>query len=408
LKNLLTVTAIILFFVEIFYAQTDTFDYFGQKPPGNIPEVFAPGIVSTDLHEHSGPAISPDGKEIYWSSFYNLGTPDFIQKILFVRYENGEWSSPRVAPFSGVYSDGGPCFTKDGNRLYFYSERPLPDQGGELKDDIWYVDRNDEGWSNPQNMGYSHISKQEKWIFSPSIADNGNIYITGPLNGHGIFIIKKQRDGYLEPEALGSAINSNYDNFNWTPFIAPDESYLIFSSKRINNKGFNDLYISFSDNGEWTTPINMGQEINNGKQVRFPVVSGDGKYIFFTRERNSGDDDIFWVDSKIIDSLKPTGIDAKPGTQPNKIKLNQNFPNPFNTLTHVQYTLYKASQVKLLIYNMLGQKIKTLVHNRQESGNYKTSWDAANDNNISVCSGIYVCKLEFDGYMLAKKMLYLK
>jgi flagellar hook assembly protein FlgD len=62
----------------------------------------------------------------------------------------------------------------------------------------------------------------------------------------------------------------------------------------------------------------------------------------------------------------------------------------------------------LTIYSISGQKIKTLVHNRQESGNYKVDWDAANDNNIPVGSGIYICKLEFDGYILAKKMLYLK
>jgi hypothetical protein len=282
-----------------------TGDYMGQTPPGSTPEVFAPGVVSTDHHEHSSPTFSPDGKEIYWSRFDDPQSENPVQQILFARYQDGHWTEPQVAPFSGKYSDGGPCFSLDGRRLYFYSERPSFGDGGVLKDDVWVVERTDTGWSEAQNIGLSSLSAREKWIFSPSVTKEENLYVTGSLNGHGIFVVKKEGEIFLAPEALEGSINSGYVDFNWTPFVAPDASYLIVSSKRSDSHGFNDLYISFrQDDGTWGEPRNMGTAINNGQQVRFPSVSPDGKYLFFVRSTINGYDDVFWMSSEIIEQLE--------------------------------------------------------------------------------------------------------
>ena len=152
------------------------------------PVVFAKGIISTKQHEHSAPAMSPDKKEIYWSSFDTSSVP--VQKIYFIKFENNKWSNPRIASFSGIYSDGGPCFTNNGNRLFFYSHRPIIGNTAEIKDDIWYVDRIGSEWTTPKNLGLSYLSNREKWIFSPSISDSGNIYITGAINNvNGLYKI---------------------------------------------------------------------------------------------------------------------------------------------------------------------------------------------------------------------------
>lgn len=289
-------------------SNTYAYDYLGQTPPGETPEIFAPGLISSTNHEHSAPVFSPDGNEVYWSAFVGSN-----QYIYYSRAVQGKWSSPKVAPFSGTYSDGGPCFSPDGNRLYFYSQRPLPENGEVLYDDVWYLEKTKTGWGEPKNLGLSTMSKREKWIFSPSLSHKGNLYLTGALNGHGVFSIHQEGDHFGTPVALDPKINSNYYNFNWTPFIAPDESYLIFSSKRSDSYGFNDLYISFRrENGIWSTPQNMGSQINNGKQVRFPSVSPDGKYLFFTREGPYGFDDVFWVDAGIIGVLKKSSSEERP------------------------------------------------------------------------------------------------
>jgi hypothetical protein len=277
------------------------FDYLGQKPPGDEPEVFAAGLVSRATHEHSSPAFAPDGMEVYWSFFENQK-----QTIVFSRLERGKWTGPSVAPFSGTYSDGGPCFTRDGRRLYFYSERPLPGAPGVLRDDLWYVERRGAGWSEPANAGISDLSGREKWIYSPSVADNGNVYVAGRLGGgHGLYVLRAKGGRLSAPVALPDQINSGYDRFNWTPFIAPDESYLLFSSKRSDSHGFNDLYVSFRRaDGSWSRPVNLGEKVNGGGQMRFPVVSRDGRFLFFTGPNPPSRDDVYWVDAGLIERLR--------------------------------------------------------------------------------------------------------
>jgi hypothetical protein len=73
--------------------------YLGQKPPGLRPEIFAPGIVSTEHKEHSTLAFSPDGTEIYWSIWPIPRSANIPQVIKFMKMENGRWSKPQVAPF---------------------------------------------------------------------------------------------------------------------------------------------------------------------------------------------------------------------------------------------------------------------------------------------------------------------
>ena len=92
------------------------------------------------------------------------------------------------------------------------------------------------------------------------------------------------------------------------PFIAPDESYLLFDSERANGFGDSDIYISYrQQNGEWGAPINLGDKINTEAWEAAATVTPDGKYLFFNR--NIGSDefenvDIFWVDAQIIETLR--------------------------------------------------------------------------------------------------------
>ena len=303
-QKLISLLFLMCFFLVNSCGQNDTWKYLGQNPPADNPKVFALDIITTSEHEHSAPAISPDGKFIFWSAFKNT-TPG-TQIIYFVKFEGDKWSEPKVASFSGKYSDGGPCFTHDGNRLYFYSLRPVSGDSTKLENDLWYVGKTESGWTQPENIGLSSLATYDKWVFSPSVSANGNIYITGSLNNvHGLYKIQVTGDTFEKPVPLDRKINSNYEEFNWTPYISPDESYLIFSSKRKDSRAFNDLYISFKQkDGGWSIPINMGDKINNGSHVRFPNVSPDGKYLFFTRDNGDRRDDVYWMDAGIIDELR--------------------------------------------------------------------------------------------------------
>jgi len=90
---------------------------------------------------------------------------------------------------------------------------------------------------------------------------------------------------------------------NRFPFIAPDESYLLFSSYRLNNQ--QDIFISFRlSDGTWTEAYNLGETINLDRGERFPAVSPDGKYLFFTRWVSPDNEDVMWVSANIIDDIK--------------------------------------------------------------------------------------------------------
>jgi len=88
---------------------------------------------------------------------------------------------------------------------------------------------------------------------------------------------------------------------------------------------------------------------------------------------------------------------------PKDFTLNQNYPNPFNPATEITYYLPRSSNVSLEIYNATGQKITTLVQDKQNAGNHSISWNAA-----GASSGVYFCRLKTDGITKTKKMLLLR
>lgn len=123
-------------------------------------------------------------------------------------------------------------------------------------------------------------------------------------------------------------------------------------------------------------------------------------------------DRIEWLDDNIYQIY--TGIEhAQPGIIPGKFTLGQNYPNPFNSGTVIQYTIigannYSPLQIDLSIYNLLGQKVATLVNKEQAAGSYQVHWDGKDQFNKSVPSGVYIYRLQTNNYSSSKKMLYIQ
>lgn len=259
-------------------AQTNTL----PSPP--MPQLVEEGVVSTALYERDM-AISPDGKEMFYTV---LVRPAMFQTLVYRhKLENGRWSAPQVAGFSGHYSDLEPAFTADGKKLFFCSNRPL--SGQQPKDfDIWYVEKQNGQWTNPQNLGAPVNAAGDE--FYPSIAQNGNLYFTATRkNGVGkedIFVARWQNGQYHEPEPLDTEVNSKLYEFN--AFISPDEEFILFTSYgRPDDKGGGDLYVSFKDaNDHWQPAVNCTM-LNSEKLDYCPYVSVDKKTLYFTSERHN-------------------------------------------------------------------------------------------------------------------------
>ena len=263
--------------------------YLGQKPPGMLPIPFAPGLVSTEIYEYDG-AFTPDMK-----AFYFIRRGEENKKSTFYEYKysetKGTWEKSVVAsPWIGR-----PVISPDGETMH------LGDR---------YLKRTDSGWSEIQELEPPTVSNDSMYIMRLSEAANGTYYFDTYKENEPAFPIRYSRlinGKHEEPKALPKAINTG--TFLSHPFIAPDESYLLFDAEREDGFGESDIHISFKQkDGTWGNAINLGDKINTDAWEASASITPDGKYLFFSRNVGSDDYenvDIFWVDAQIIESLRP-------------------------------------------------------------------------------------------------------
>jgi len=105
---------------------------------------------------------------------------------------------------------------------------------------------------------------------------------------------------------------------------------------------------------------------------------------------------------------EPVGIKNEVVSVPKTYSLKQNFPNPFNPTTAIEYNLPEKGLVKLSIYNMLGQQVRTLVNTNQEANNYRVTWNGLDDNGVVAPSGIYFYTINANGFNATRKMVFMK
>jgi ankyrin repeat protein len=270
--------------------------WLGQPEPGDSAERFALGIVSDHGFdaEHSPAAFSPDGTEVYWTKKYR-------GPILFSRAEDGRWTAPRPAPFLSEYGDGEPIFSPDGRRLYFLSMRPLQPGAEPGKENIWYVEREGGRWSAPRPADRVVNEFNHHWLFS--VAASGTLYFSsvheGGLGRGDIYRSRRVNGAYQPPKNLGLVINSA--GHEHTPFIAPDESYLIFASSGHGpHEGLFHFLISYRQpRGEWSQPIPLDSITAPVRDPLCPIITADGKFMFFI-----GSGDIWWTRADFIQEMR--------------------------------------------------------------------------------------------------------
>ena len=174
--------------------------------------------------------------------------------------------------------------------------------GDSEKEVLYYVDRINNSWSDPKEFDSLTNNVNLHWQFS--FAENGNFYFAAERkDGFGRYDIYKSvysKGKYMKPENLGKLFNTKESDA--MPFISHDESFLLFASAgRKDCYGKTDLYVSFKKkNGSWTEPVNFGPNINSANHEICPVISPDKKFLFFLSGEN-----VYWVDAKIIDELRP-------------------------------------------------------------------------------------------------------
>ncbi len=271
--------------------------YLGQKRPGAEPECFVPELFLDIYRVHSSPAFSPDGTELYWETIFMQGN-NSINRIWCMKMKSGKWQPPEIAPFS-KYSSGGPAFSSDGNKLFFFSVRPRNNSSTPAGDpDLWYVERNGDSWGEPLHLGPPVCMDRVAEVY-PFVSNDGSLYFTS--SGRSGRLISKSAliDGkYTESESLGDLFNSNYVDIN------KHLEYIMFHSDKRHGNFKHELYISYhKSDGTWSKAEYMGDRLHNGLRATLPSVTSDGKYLFFLRNFS-----FFWIDAKIIGELKPDNM----------------------------------------------------------------------------------------------------
>lgn len=252
------------------------------------PTVFAPGVISGPLHD-SAPAFTPDGRTVYFTRSEGSSST-----ILVSHLDNGHWSVPVTAPFSGQWSDMEPAMSPDGRFLIFVSNRPkfaggkpldgffmgrsFPEHGGNL----WKVSWDNGKWGTPVRL--PDAVNQSDSTFAPSVAADGSVYFMHPAadpRHFQLFRTAVHRGGYDAPQALPFSDGHVTDV---DPAVAPDESFVVFGSSRSPARQI-DLFIVFRDNGQWGTPIHLGNGVNSAGSDAEARLSPDHRTLYFASDR---------------------------------------------------------------------------------------------------------------------------
>jgi hypothetical protein len=267
--------------------------YLGQSPPGAQAERFAPGILPRDLH--SAPAFSPDGSLVVWKA---MEAP--LDRLTYSRQVEGRWRVARPVPLGLPFFDSDdPGFSDDGRTLFFTSWRPHKwTRPLSHKERIWSAERRSArpgGWKRPKPLSNAVNAMDLHWQFS--VAENGALYFAAESDLYRAPYVDGQ---HTTPQRLGPAVNSQ--EREGTPFVAPDERYLIFSSNRQEQgEGREDLYASYRQaDGTWSNAINLGPSVNTPAPELCPRVSPDGRSLFFLSGK-SGTYDAYWIDAQLIE-----------------------------------------------------------------------------------------------------------
>ncbi len=274
--------------------------FYGFDPPVDSAMIFAPDIICFEDRFEQSITFSPNGNEIvfgvsnqYWDDF----------RMHSIKFENGVWSDSKEVFPGGLLGGIAPMFSPDGERLYHSTTRtnyPFID--------IYYTERMDSGWTEAIKMGFPISSDSIEFEVSES-ADH-TIYFSSTREGCkgeiDIYYSELEDGQYKTAHRISNMINS--DAGDDCPFIAPDESYLIFTSDRDGGYGARDIYISFrNEDKSWTKAINLGPKVNSEFWDLYPSVSPDGKYLFFTRREKwweSAPSDIYWISTKIFKEIQ--------------------------------------------------------------------------------------------------------
>ena len=280
-------------------------DYLGQKKPGKLGVIFAPGIISKAESRDLMHGFFDNGT-LFVFYRYPIGFKgNWTQWPHFLMKKVGEkWAAPYQSKLVGK-----PWFfdlesVPKGERMIFAWKKNLDGSGSASELYLWSSTKTSDGWTKPIRFEAPINQGLDTW---PSLSADKTLYFhsrrSGGVGRSDIYMSVPEKGDYKSVKNLGKNINTKYTEHD--PYVAPDGSYLLYSSYKPGGYGEDDIYITYRKvDGKWTTPFNLGNKINSKYSENRVFVSPDGKYLFYTSSR-TGNMDAYWADAKIIESMRP-------------------------------------------------------------------------------------------------------
>lgn len=249
--------------------------------------VVSPGVVSLDSVYEMNTTFSHAGTRMYFSRCSGRGAALNCRIYMSIRGDQNVWGAPAPASFSTTTSDFDPAVSHDGSRMIFLSKRPRPGDTQPRADwDIWIMERQGDGWSEPRWLP-PPISSNESEYFA-SLTPQGDLVFSsirvGTAGAGDIWIAKRTPAGLAAPQPFSPNVNSV--QFESDPLMSSDGSFLLFTSYgRPGAPGDGDLFVSHRRGDDWL-PAEMLDGVNTPARECCATITPDGRRLMFTREVN--------------------------------------------------------------------------------------------------------------------------
>jgi len=275
------VLLVILFFI-LTGCKEDMQDPYGEfGAPSEAAAVFAKGMISMEDQLEYSPTFLSDYSRFYFGSREQNGNPVLME---VVRNSKGEWEKALPISFTGQ-AEMEAMLSPDGQILYFSA---IQDDAYTKPHDLYYCRYEDQEWGEPIRLPDTINSSGIEYYATSTV--EGTLYFT--REGEGIYRSKMDGQQYKNAQKVKGLEEYYYASH---PYIAPDESYILFDARHASGLGSADLYIAFlNEEGNFDQPINLGDSVNSSAWDAMPSLSPDQSVLFFVRE-DMNDRDIYWV-----------------------------------------------------------------------------------------------------------------
>jgi uncharacterized delta-60 repeat protein len=349
-------------------------------------------------------AIVVDGSgEVYVTGWAFSSQTD--QDLVTLRYssDGGAWRTYNGPADS---SDGGWAIAIDGSGNVYVAGYSLGSGTSVDYVTIKYLADGDTAWVRRYNgpgNGYDVA-------YDIAVDGSGNVYVTGRSEGIGTGLdyatIKYLPSGHTAWVRRYNGPGNDRDDASTVAVDNSGNVYVTGGSKGIGTY-FDNATIKYLPDGDsgWVMRYNgPGDSLDSGVSM---AVDDSGN-VYVTGPSYDSETHFDYCTIKYVQGVTGVQEETESEEKPSQIGLSENYPNPFNPATVIDYSVDRKGLVLLVIYDVLGRQVRTLVNERKERGGYSVRWDGKDDEGRQSASGVYFYQLKVGDYTSSKKMVLLK